>query len=92
MDSGGWEDILRGVGMFASVVLPLWNIPLIVRIIRRRSSEDLSMAWAWGVWICLTLMVPPALVSPDAVFRVFGMTNWAFFTAVVGVAWKYRKR
>lgn len=92
MDSGGLKEIVTRIGIFASILLPLWNIPLIVRIIRRKSSDDLSMAWAFGVWVCMTLMVPAALISPDVVFRIFAVVNWTFFSLVVLVAWKYRRK
>jgi uncharacterized protein with PQ loop repeat len=43
------------IALIAAIILPLWNIPLIVRIIRRRSSKDISRAWAVGVWLCFVL-------------------------------------
>ena len=41
---------LELLALVASVVMPLWNIPLIVKIFRRKSSNDLSLSWVWGVW------------------------------------------
>lgn len=35
-------DVLQVVGAIAAVVLPLWNIPLIVKIEKRKSSKDIS--------------------------------------------------
>lgn len=57
--------------LVAAIALPLWNIPLIARIVRRRSSEDVSMYWAFGIWSCLLLMLPSGLVLGDIVWRVF---------------------
>jgi len=79
------------IAFVAAIVLPLWNIPLIVRIIKRRSSKDISMYWALGVWICFLLMAPEAFVSPDPVWRVFNIMNLILFTAVVTTVLIYRK-
>ncbi len=74
-----------------SIVMPFWNIPLIVRIIRRRSSEDISMSWVMGVWICALLMAPSGFTSKDMVWRCFNIVNLVLFTGVVIAVWRYRK-
>ena len=83
-------SLVDKVGLVAAVVLPLWNIPLILKIIRRRSSGDISLAWALGVWVCILLMAPSGFKSADIVWRTFNMINCALFTGVVIVALKYR--
>lgn len=80
------------VGMISAVVLPFWNIPLIVRIRRRRSSDDISLAWALGVLVCLLGMLPSGLRSPDPVFRAFTVVNLCMFCAVVVQVLCYRRR
>ena len=82
--------MIDAVGMAAAVALPFFNIPLILRIHRRKSSKDISMAWAVGVFACLTAMLPAGLHSPDVVFRVFAVVNLGFFTAVVVQVLRYR--
>ena len=84
-------NILVNIGLAASVVLPLFNIPLIIRIIRRRSSADISMSWAMGVWVCSLLMAPSGLTSVDVVWRCYNIVNLTFFTEVVIAVWRYRK-
>lgn len=79
------------VGMLAAILLPLWNIPLIVRIQRRKSSQDVSPSWALGVWACLLLMLPAGLGSPDAVFRAFTVVNLVLFSFVVLQVFRYRR-
>ena len=79
------------VGMLAAILLPLWNIPLIVRIQRRKSSQDVSPWWAMGVWGCLLLMLPAGLGSPDAVFRTFTVVNLVLFSFVVLQVFRYRR-
>ena len=86
--NGEW---IKSIGLVASIVLPFWNIPLIAKIIKRRSSADVSLWWAWGVWVCLLLMLPSGLTSPDIVWKTFSITNLTFFSAVVAAAVKYRK-
>ena len=75
--------MLRKVALIASIVLPLWNIPLIYRMIKRGSSKDISLYWAFGVWVCFLLMLPAALSSLDIVWKTFNITNIILFSAVV---------
>ena len=84
-------DFLIQVGAIAGFILPFFNIPLIVGIVKRRSSDDISLVWVIGVWICILLMSPSALTSKDIAFRAFGITNLIFFTAVTFVTLRYRK-
>ena len=83
---------LEKVALVAAVTLPVFNIPLILKIIKRKSSEDLSLCWVLGVWICILLMLPAGVQSPDIVWRVFNYVNATFFTAVVITTLKYRKK
>ena len=84
--------ILIWIGMLAGVVLPLFNIPLIMRIIKRKSADDISLIWLFGVWVCILLMTPAAFVSDDITFRLYGYVNILFFTGVVFVTVKYHHR
>ena len=70
------------IALVASIVLPLWNIPLIIRIIKRRSSGDISLFWAVGVWACLLAMLPSGMRSDFLVWRVFTVANFSFFSFV----------
>jgi len=80
------------IALVAAVILPLWNIPLIVRVVKRKSSKDISLYWALGVWICFLLMAPEAFKSTDAVWRTFNIVNLVLFTAVVIIVLVYRKK
>ena len=83
--------MIHKLALFAAVLLPFWNIPLIVRIVRRRSSRDISMYWALGVWTCFALMAPEAFVSQDLTWRVFNVVNFIIFSIVVVFILIYRK-
>ena len=78
------------VGAVASFVLPFFNIPLILRILKRKSSDDISLTWVIGVWICVLLITPAALLSEDIVFKIFGFMNLILFSVVAFVVLKYR--
>ncbi len=84
--------MMKMIALIAAIALPLFNIPLIVRIIRRRSSDDMSISWALGVWICFLLMAPEAFRSPDIVWRAFSIANLTLFTIVTAVILWYRKK
>jgi len=84
--------VIEKIALVAAVMLPMWNIPLIVRIIKRKSSDDISMLWALGVWGCLLLMAPQAFRSSDIVWRVFNIANITLFSAVVITVFAFRKR
>ena len=83
--------MMKTVAFIAAIVLPLFNIPLIARVIKRRSSRDISLSWAIGVWTCFILMAPEAFHSPDIVWRAFNMMNIVLFTCVLIVVLVYRK-
>lgn len=81
---------IENIAIFSSVAMPLFNIPLIFRMVRRGSSQDLSLSWALGVWVCIILMTPQALNSPDIAFKTFGVVNLIFFSLVAFFVIKYR--
>ena len=82
---------IEQIGVVASAVLPLFNIPLIIRLIVRKSSKDHSLVWAVGCWICTILMIPTAYVSSDLAFKVFITANTVLFSIVTFLVIKYRK-
>lgn len=83
--------MIQKIALVAAIILPLWNIPLIVRIIKRRSSKDISMYWAIGVWVCIVLMAPASFVSKDLVWKVFNIINFILFSFVVIFVLIYKK-
>ncbi len=85
-------DFFRKMGFFAAVLMPFWNIPLILRIIKRKSSADISLGWLFGVWGCVLFMLPSAILSPDFILQSFGLINAIFFTGVVVTVLIYRKK
>ena len=82
---------LEIIGLVASVVMPLWNIPLIVKIVKRKSSADISLSWVMGVWVCALLMAPSGFISKDIVWRCFNIVNLILFTGVVIAVLRYRR-
>ena len=82
--------LIQHIGMIAAVAMPLWNIPLILTIQRRKSSKDLSALWAGGVFGCILLMLPAALVSPDRIFKAYSVMNTVFFGLVFAQVMRYR--
>ena len=83
--------IVELIGLVASITMPMFNIPLIIKIIKRRSSSDISLTWVLGVWTCALLMAPSGFMSKDIVWRSFNVINLILFTGVVAVTLKYRK-
>lgn len=76
---------MKTLGLASAVILPFFNIPLIVRIIRRRSSQDISLVWAVGVWACIIGMLPASLSSADRIMVVYSIVNTILFTITVAV-------
>lgn len=89
--NGELYSMIDTIALIASIILPLWNLPLIMRIIKRKSSRDISTSWALGVWICFILMMPSALMSDELVWKTFTIANMTLFTAVVICVLIYRK-
>ena len=86
------DQMIMKIGLIAAIVLPLWNVPLIVRMAKRKSSQDISLFWVFGVWFSLLAMLPSGLVSQDVVWKTFNITNFVLFTCVVITACIYRKK
>jgi hypothetical protein len=82
---------IETMGLVCAVGMPFWNIPLIVRIVKRQSSDDISLSWALGVWSCIVLMAPSGFQSKDIVWKAFNIVNLVMFTGVVIFVLKYRK-
>lgn len=85
----GWKDHL---GLWSSIALPFFNIPLMIRLYRRKSSEDLSLTWVLGVFFCLGGMLPDALESTEFTYKVFAIINLAFFSGVTFMVLYYRTK
>ncbi len=83
-------EFLKNLAFIASVVIPLFNVPLIARMIQRKSSADLSMVWLFGVLSCLLLMLPYGIVTEDQVMKYFAIVNASVFSIVVLVAVFFR--
>lgn len=86
------SDWIEKAGIISGVALPLFNIPLIIKLIKRKSSADFSLTWVIGVWVCIVLMTPQALRSQDAAFRIYGVINIIFFSVVAFFIIKYRPK
>lgn len=86
------RDIIELMAIVGGIVLPLFNVPLIARIARRKSSADMSLTWAVGVWVCIILMTPQALRSSDFSYRIYGAINIIFFTVTMFFIIKYRAK
>ena len=84
-----WREIM---GLLGGVLMPLFNIPLAMKIIKRKSAQDISLWWLFGIWGCIFFMVPSAIRSEDIVLKSFGISNAIFFTMVVVVVMIYRKK
>ncbi len=75
--------MIQKIGMISAVLLPFFDIPLIVRIVRRKSSEDISLIWTFGIWVCTLGMLPSSWLSTDPILKAFAIVNTLLFTAVV---------
>jgi len=75
--------MIQTLALLSGILMPFFNIPLIIRIVRRRSSQDISLLWVVGVWFCVIAMLPHSLQSPEPVLLGFGVVNALFFTGVL---------
>lgn len=85
-------NYLDKLAIFAAIALPLFNLPLIMRIVKRRSSADISLLWAVGVWVCLLVMFHSGINSKDVIWKTFSIVNFILFSAVVVFTIVFRKR
>ena len=61
-----------------------------VRVIQRKSSQDISLGWAFGIWFSSVLMAPSAFISRDKLAMGFNIMNVIMLTGVLIVVIKYR--
>ncbi len=83
---------IKIAGVTASIVLPLFNIPLVLKIRKRGSSKDFSLTWTFGIMGCTLLMIPSVLTTPDIVFKAFGIINFISFSTVMFYVLKYHQQ
>lgn len=82
--------MIETLGIVVGVITPFFNIPLVLKIRRRKSSSDISMTWTAGIWLCALLMLPVGLVSKDLAFKCFTIVNFALFSTVAWHVLRYR--
>jgi uncharacterized protein with PQ loop repeat len=75
--------VIKTLGMISAIAMPFFDIPLIARVVRRKSSEDISLVWTFGIYICIIGMLPASWISSDPIMKAFGIVNVILFTAVV---------
>jgi uncharacterized protein with PQ loop repeat len=85
-------DLLAKISLIAAIILPFWNIPMIARILKRKSSQDISIWWAIGVWVCFMLMLPEGLTTKEAVFKAFTISNFILFSLTVFIVLLYHNK
>jgi uncharacterized protein with PQ loop repeat len=82
---------VKTIGFWAAIIMPLWDIPLIMRIISRKSSQDISLGWIVGLWSSSVLMAPSSFITGDKIAMGFNTVNVTLLTAVLIAVFKYRK-
>ena len=79
------------LGVVAGFVLPFFNIPFILTIRKNKSSKDISLVWAVGIFVCVLLMLPQSLLSQDLSFKIFGIANFVLYSFAFYHIIYYRK-
>ncbi len=87
-----FNSVSQTLGFLGAALMPLCNIPLIARIIKRKSANDISLGWVLGVEICVLAMLPSSLGSADPVLKIYGISNSIFFSIVTGVVCYYHSK
>lgn len=85
------KGLFENISTIAAAVLPLFDIPLILHIMKRRSSKDISVLWAVGLWVTSIALAPAGILNPNWASKLFNIVNVIMLTILVVVVWKYRK-
>lgn len=72
--------MLETIAEISTSLISLFNIPFIMNIKKRKSSCDISLTWAAGIWICSVLMFVASIVSGNSIFQIIAVVNLAIFT------------
>lgn len=81
-------ELFEKIGFWAGIMLPLFDIPLIMHVVKRKSSADISMVWAVGLWSTSVMLL---IGSKDPLASGFNIVNVLMLSIVVLVVIKYRK-
>lgn len=92
MLANDWKEFCFYLGVVAGFILPLFNIPLAWKIYKLKSAKNISFLWAVGVWICVVLILPQVLLSPDWSYKIFGIVNFILFSIVFFLVCRFRKQ
>ena len=85
-------QVMELISKVAAAGLPMFDIPLIIRIVKRKSSADISVSWIVGLWVCSVGMAPAAIISSeDLVWKTFNIVNVILLTGVLFAVIYYRK-
>lgn len=76
--------MLKTIALIIGIILPFFNIPLIYRITKRRSAEDVSLVWSLGILVCFILMQPHAVIGGEKIFALFNTIN-IFFLIIMNI-------
>lgn len=82
--------IWDSMATIAGGALPLFDLSLILYVIKRKSSKDISVLWAVGLWATSVAMAPAGIMSHDIASKAFNIVNVVMLSAVVFVVIKYR--
>lgn len=85
------NNLINTIGIIAGSLLPLLNIPLILRIRKTKSSKDISLIWMSGVLLGFACMTPSAIISNNVVFKINTIFSTILFFVVSFYVIKYRK-
>ena len=76
------------IGFWAGVALPLFDIPLIIHVVKRKSSADISMIWIVGLWATSVMLL---IGTKEQMAMGFNIVNVLMLTILMAVVIKYRK-
>ena len=83
--------MLDTIGEVTTSVLPLFNVPLILNIRKRKCSCDISLLWTAGIWGCSLVFMIVSLLSGGTLLKAIAVVNFVFFTATMLYILKYHQ-
>lgn len=81
----------KELGYICSMIVPVFHIPLIMKLVRKKSSQEWSLLSVIGFWIATLGIQPWALMTDDRALTILNTLSLMFISVELVLVIKYRR-
>ncbi len=83
---------IKDLGTASSMVVPLFHIPLILKLYKKKSSQEWSVISVCGFWISTLGIQPWAMMTSDKALTILNSLSLLFISVEVVLVLRYRMK